>query len=179
MIFANDAPGLLYRVRQEHITIAGEGISVDNDGLSHDFNNVLSLVQEQMRDLSVAQKKRAALQATATVAEGCVAVTVDGQRMVTDTMIKESYYDEFDAADLGAYITAAAQQAAREIEHHAAALLAPLTQRRQEISSHAGLLRDAPGFQNLSALIESRSADGDDAAETPDEHTPYPTVRSS
>jgi DNA-binding protein YbaB len=144
---------------------------------------VLSLVQEQMQDLSVMQQKRSALAATATAADGTVEVTVDAQRMVTSTAIDESYLDEFEFADLGGYITSAAQAAAQEVERRAAALLAPLTERRKEISSLSGILVDAPDFQDVitglnppaPAAPEARRADeGDDGVE---EHSPYPTVR--
>jgi DNA-binding protein YbaB len=156
---------------------------VDNDAASHEFTHVLSLVQEQMRDLSAMQQKRAALTAKATAAEGTVEVTVDAQRMVAKTVIDESYLNEFDFADLGGYITSAAQEAAQEIERRSAALLVPLTQRRQEISSLSELVVDAPDFHDLisslnpspPATVDPRSGDGgDDGME---EDSPYPTVR--
>lgn len=128
---------------------------MSNDAASQDFSHVLSLVQEQMRDLSVMQQRRAALTATATAADGTVEITVDAQRMVTKTVIDESYLDEFELADLGGYITTAAQDAAREIERKSAGLLTPLTQRRQEISSFSGLVPDSPDFAELlSSLTE-------------------------
>jgi DNA-binding protein YbaB len=156
---------------------------VNNDDASHDLAQVLSLVQEQMQDLSVMQQKRAALIATATVAGGTVKVTVDAQRMVTSTVIDESYLDEFEFADLGGHITTAAQQAAQEIERRSAALLAPLTERRTQISSLSSLVVDAPDFQDLITGLNpagpagpeaGRAAEGDDGL---DEHSPYPTVR--
>lgn len=156
---------------------------MNNDAARHDFAHVLSLVQEQMQDLSVMQQKRSALAATATAADGTVEVTVDAQRMVTSTAIDESYLDEFEFADLGGYITTAAQAAAQEVERRAAALLAPLTERRKEISSLSGIVVDAPDFQDVisglnppaPAAPEARRADeGDDGVE---EHSPYPTVR--
>ncbi|BBX39883.1 YbaB/EbfC family nucleoid-associated protein [Mycobacterium simiae] len=154
---------------------------MSNDAASQDFSHVLSLVQEQMRDLSVMQQRRAALTATATAADGTVEITVDAQRMVTKTVIDESYLDEFELADLGGYITTAAQDAAREIERKSAGLLTPLTQRRQEISSFSGLVPDSPDFAELlSSLTEMapppiRSDDGGD--EGLDDQSSYPTVR--
>jgi DNA-binding protein YbaB len=156
---------------------------VNNDSMSHDFTHVLSLVQEQMRDLSVMQQKRAMLTATGTAADGAVEVTVDAQRTVTKTAIDESYLDEFELADLSAHITAAAQEAAQEIERQSAALLVPLTERRQEISSFSDLIVDAPDFQGLISNLhssgapaaDSRGVDaGDDGAE---DLSNYPTVR--
>ena len=156
---------------------------MNNDAASHDLTHVLSLVQEQMQDLSLMQQKRAALTATATAADKTVEVTVDAQRMVTSTVIDESYLDEFEFADLGGYITAAAQEAAQEIERQSAALLAPLTERRNEISSLSSLVVDAPDFHDLIAGLNPsapgapeprRADDGNDGLE---EHSPYPTVR--
>ena len=155
---------------------------MNNDDASQDFAHVLSLVQEQMQDLSVMQQKRAALTATATAADATVKVTVDAQRMVTSTVIDESYLDEFELAELGGYITSAAQDAAQEIERQSAALLAPLTERRNEISSLSSLVVDAPDFHDLITSLNPpaatpaprRADDGNDGLE---EHSPYPTVR--
>ncbi|ORJ61419.1 hypothetical protein B5M45_10055 [Mycobacterium simiae] len=153
---------------------------MSNDAASQDFSHVLSLVQEQMRDLSVMQQRRAALTATATAADGTVEITVDAQRMVTKTVIDESYLDEFELADLGGYITSAAQDAAREIERQSAGLLTSLTQRRQEISSFSGLVPDSPDFADLLSSLTAmappiRSDDGGD--EGLDDQSAYPIVR--
>ncbi|WP_445161756.1 YbaB/EbfC family nucleoid-associated protein [Mycobacterium sp. Dal123C01] len=156
---------------------------MSNDAASHEFAHVLSLVQGQMRDLSVMQQRRAALTATASAADGTVKITVDAQQVVTKTVIDESYLDEFELADLAGYITTAAQEAAQEVERQAAALLAPLTARRQEISSLSGLVTDAPDFSELISALHSpaqsvpaswRADDGDDGPEQP---SSFPTVR--
>jgi DNA-binding protein YbaB len=154
---------------------------VSNDAASQDFTNVLSLVEEQMRDLSVMQQRRAALTATATAADGTVEITVDAQRTVTKAVIDEAYLDEFELTDLGGYITTAAQEAAQQIEREAAALLAPLTERRQEISALSSLVGDAPDFGDLIGGLgslavppPSRADDGDEDLE---EQSPFPTVR--
>jgi DNA-binding protein YbaB len=160
-----------------------KGFEVNNDAADHDVAHVLSLVQEQMRDLSVMQQKRSELTAKGTAADGTVEVTVDAQRMVTKAVIDESYLDEFELADLGGYITTAAQQAAREIEQRAAALLAPLTKRRTEISSLSGLVADVPDFHDLITGLtspapgagEARGADERDDGTQESSH--YPTVR--
>lgn len=157
---------------------------MNNDAASQDFEHVLSLVQQQMRDLSVMQQKRAALTATASAADGTVQVTVDAQQMVTKTVIDESYLQEFEFAELAGHITTAAQQAAQQIERESAALLAPLTQRRHEISSLSSLVVDAPDFGDLITGLNSPAAvapapsRADDGDEGVDEHSPYPTVRN-
>jgi DNA-binding protein YbaB len=154
---------------------------VNNDAANDDLINVLALVQEQMQDLSVMQQRRAALTATAKGADGMVEITVDAQRMVTKTVIDEAYLDEFELADLGGHITTAAQQAAQEIERQSAALLAPLTERRQEISSLSGVVGDAPDFSDLMSSLTSfatpASSHADDGDDDPKEHSSFPTVR--
>jgi DNA-binding protein YbaB len=154
---------------------------VSNDDASQDFTHVLALVQEQMQGLSVMQERRAALTATVTAADGTVEITVDAQRTVTKTVVDETYLDEFELSDLGGYITTAAQQAAQEIDRQSAALLAPLTQRRQEISSLSGLVADAPDFGDLitglGSLAPPPASRPDDGGDDLEEHSPFPTVR--
>lgn len=148
-----------------------------NDAAEHDFEHVLSVVQQQMRELAVLQQRRSEITATATAAAGTVKITVDAQRMVINAAVDESYRDEFELADLGGHIVTAAQQAAAEIEERSAALLAPLTERRKEISS---LITNAPSFDDLltgpdnSALSATESVNGDDGR---DEVLRFPTVR--
>ena len=155
---------------------------MNNDAASQDFSQVLSLVQEQMQDLSLMQQKRAALTATATAADGTVEVTVDAQRMVTKTVIDESYLDEFEFTELAGHLTTAAQEAAHEIERQSAALLTPLTERRNEISSLSSLVVDAPDFHDLIAGLNppapaAPASRADDSDEGLEEHSPYPSVR--
>jgi DNA-binding protein YbaB len=156
---------------------------VDNDAARHDFANVLALVQDQMRDLSAMQQKRAALSAKATAADGTVEVTVDARCMVTEIVIDETYLDEFELAELGAHIVGAAQAAGQEIGRRATALTAPLSERRKAISALSGMV-DVPDFaevlSNLNASVpvvpdELRPTDrGDEGWE---DGPSFPTVR--
>jgi DNA-binding protein YbaB len=155
---------------------------VDNDQLRHDFTEVLALVQEQMREQSAVQHKRSALVAKAAAADGAVEVSVNAQRVVTAVVIDESYLDDFEFADLGGHIVEAARAAAGEIERRAAALLAPLAERRRAISALADIVVDAPDFGNaISALTSSATAldrrPSNDGGGGPEEHPPYRTVR--
>jgi DNA-binding protein YbaB len=156
---------------------------VDNDSLRHDLAEVMALAQEQMRELSAAQQQRIALSGTGTAADGLVEVTVDAQRMVTSTVIGESYLQEFELADLGGHITTAAQAAAQEVERRGAALFAPLAQRRQEFSAMSGRLVDAPEFGELLSLINpvGHTAPApprdDDGGEEWSEAPRFPTVK--
>lgn len=128
---------------------------MSNDAAQDEFEHVLALVQEQMRELTAMEEKRATLTATGTAADGTVEVTVDSQRMVISTVIDESYLEDFELADLGGYVTAAAQGAGVEIDRVAAGLLAPLTQRREELTSVVGSAVDVPDFAEMLSGIRS------------------------
>ncbi|WP_156748633.1 YbaB/EbfC family nucleoid-associated protein [Mycobacterium sp. 1465703.0] len=151
---------------------------MDSDGLRGELGHMFSLVQEQMREMVVMQQKQTALTATGTAADGMVKVSVDARRIVTKTVIDESYLDEFEFADLSGHITDAAQSAVQEIEQRSADLLAPLTERRQQISLMAGRSGDVPDFAGLLAGFNSSTADSPrDEGDGMEEHSTFPTVR--
>jgi DNA-binding protein YbaB len=156
---------------------------MNNDPLRHDIAEVMALAQDQMRELSVVQQQRMALSGTGTAADGLVEVTVDGQRMVTSTVIQDSYLQEFEFADLSGHITAAARAAAQEVERRGAALFAPVAQRRQAISVMSGRLVDAPNFNELMSRINPAAAAApnprheDDGDQDWTEDARYPTVK--
>jgi DNA-binding protein YbaB len=156
---------------------------MDNDAARHELSNVLALAELQMQELAVIEQKRSAIVATATAADGMVEVTVNAQRLVTSTVIDESYLNDFEFADLGGYVTTAAQKAGEEVERRSAALLAPMTQRRAEITSQSGSRVGMPDFQKLlSGLRSAVPADvssqaGDGAGADWEEGPSYPIVR--
>jgi DNA-binding protein YbaB len=155
---------------------------VISDSDPYDATHVVALVQEQLGELAAAQQRRSALTATATAANGAIEVTVDAQRMVTKTVVDESYLADFELADLGGHITTAAQAAARDIERQSAVLLAPLNQRRDEIASYSRPVEDLPSLQELMSVLnpptrataQPTDSGDDDWADGPH----YPTVRS-
>lgn len=147
---------------------------MDNDDARHELINALALVQEQFAELSAVEEARAALSATATRADGTVTVTVDADGVVTRTAVDEAYLDDHELSDLGWHITAAAQDAARDVEWKVAELLAPLAQRREEMPSLSDIVDGAPDIRHLlSPVVPARHHHGE---EEPDE---YPTVRSA
>ncbi|WP_197508062.1 MULTISPECIES: YbaB/EbfC family nucleoid-associated protein [unclassified Mycobacterium] len=156
---------------------------MDYDAAQNDIRRVLSLVEEQMRELSVMQQKQAALTGTGTAADGMVEVRVDARRIVTETVIDEAYLTEFEFGDLAGHITTAAQAAVEQIEQRAEALLAPLLERRQEITSLSTQAADAPEFRDfmagLSALAGQQPRRGGEGADGMEEQVRYPTVRNS
>src|SRR5262245_54089995 len=134
------------------------GDPVDNDAMRHEVEDVLALVQEQMRDLSAMHEKRSKLTAKATAADGAVVVTVDAHGVATDIVIDESYLTEFELAELGAHITGAARAAAQDVERQAAALLEPLTQRRAAIQALSDTAVDMPDLGEVLSHLNLRPA---------------------
>jgi DNA-binding protein YbaB len=157
---------------------------MDNDAARHNFTDVLALVQDQMRDLSDMQQKRSALSAKAKAADGTVEVSVDAQGMVTGVVIDDSYLDEFELADLGGHITGAAREAAQDVGGQAAALLEPLTRRRDSIRALSDVAVDVPelgdvlSHLNLPPSMPNRSARTVGGDEGWEGNSSYPSVRS-
>jgi len=156
---------------------------MNNDQLRNDMAEAMALAQDQMRALSAAQQQRMSLSGTGTAADGLVEVTVDAQRMVTSTVIQESYLQEFEFSDLSGHITTAARAAAEEVARRGTELFAPLAQRRQAISAMSGGLVDAPDFTELMSLINPDAPaahipqHADDGDEGWQEDPRFPTVK--
>ncbi|MDV3124017.1 YbaB/EbfC family nucleoid-associated protein [Mycobacterium sp. 21AC1] len=152
--------------------------TVDNDAARHDLLEVLALVQEQMTELADFEEKRAALSATATSADGTVVVTVNVDGLLTETAVSESYLDEYDLADLGGHLTAAAQAAVCDVERQAAELLAPLAERRAQVPALSEIVQGAPDIRDLVSPAGESAHGGaySDAQAASD--SDYPTVRS-
>jgi DNA-binding protein YbaB len=150
---------------------------VNNDAARHELEETLELVQEHLADLAIVEKKRAALSATATAADGTVVVTVDARGVVSETAVDDSYLDDYELADLGDFVTAAAQEAAGEVGRQSAELLAPLADRRARFPSLSDIVEGAPDIRDLVSHlhpVDGAQHFGDDG-ETPGD---YPTVRS-
>jgi DNA-binding protein YbaB len=153
---------------------------VDNDAARHELTEALALVQEHIADLAVVEKKRAALSATATAAGGAVVVTVNSQGVVSETAVHETYFDDYDLAELGIHITAAAQAAARDVETQTAELLAPLAERRAQFPSLSDIVDGAPDLRDLvphRGIDQEQHVAGDDGHDGEDTGD-YPIVRS-
>jgi DNA-binding protein YbaB len=151
---------------------------MDNDAARHELIDALALLREHMAELAILEQKRAALSATATVADGAVAVTVNARGVVSNTAIDESYFEDHDLADLGDDVTAAAQQAAGVVEMRSAELLAPLAQRRARFPSLSDVVDGAPDIRALLAHVHPDDKARPTADEREQEASPYPTVRS-
>lgn len=148
---------------------------MDNDAARHELIDALALVQEQFAELAAVEKAREDLFATAARADGTVTVTVNSDGVVVETAVSDSYLDEHELADLGRHITAAAQDATRDVERRIAELLAPLARRRAEMPSLSDIVDGAPDLRDLlSADVSVRVPHGH-GEEEPDD---FPTVRS-
>ncbi|HET6734015.1 YbaB/EbfC family nucleoid-associated protein [Mycobacterium sp.] len=152
---------------------------MDNDGARHELTEALALVQEHMADLAIVTKKRAALSATATAADGTVVVTVNAEGIVSETAVEEAYFEGHDVVELGRFITSAAQAAAGDLQRQTAELFAPLAERRARFPSLADVVDGAPDIRNLVPHVHDQTQhfagngdhDGDDTGF-------YPNVRS-
>lgn len=152
---------------------------MDTDGVRHELTDALALLQEHIAELAIVEKKRAALSATATVADGTVVVTVNAHGVVSDAAIDESYLDEHDLVELGGFVATAAQDAARAVERQAAQLLAPLAERRAQFPSLADIVDGAPDIRDL--LAHLHVADQGQSSARDDDHPEedaYPVVRN-
>jgi len=154
---------------------------MDNDALRHELTEVSAMVQEQMRKITFMQEKRAALSATGTSADGMVEVTVDAQRMVTQTVIDENYLSEFEFEDLAPHVTLAARAAVERIGEEAAALMEPLSGPRDAISAMAGIKAMPEFAEVLARARRAMSPHSPDSVRRDDpdfsEDSRFPTVR--
>ncbi|CAN5198329.1 hypothetical protein BH11ACT6_BH11ACT6_54530 [soil metagenome] len=152
-----------------------------NDAVRHEFEHVLALVQGQMKDLSDLQQRQSEIAATAAVADGTVEVTVNGQRMITKTVIDDAFLEDYELAELGGYVTRAAQTAAQEVERRSAALITPLNERRKAISEMAADVIDIPELPDIFSRLNAFSAGQSDSNSATDaggeEDSAFPTVR--
>ena len=152
---------------------------MDNDAARHELTEALALVQEHMADLAVVEKRLAALSATASAADGTVVVTVDARGVVSKTEVDESYLDDYQLADLGDFVTAAAQEAADEVGRRSAELLVPLAERRARFPSLSDVVDGAPDIRDLVSHLNSDDHPPQPTDEGGHEATSdYPTVRS-
>jgi DNA-binding protein YbaB len=152
---------------------------MDSDAARHELTEALALLQEHITELATVERKRAALTATAIAADGTVLVTVNAHGVVSNTVVDETYLDEFDLADLGGFVTAAAQDAAQEVQRQATRLLAPLAERRARFPSLADIVDGAPDIRDLLAHLDvakQAPPPGDDAHRG-EEASVYPIVR--
>ncbi|MGV0742984.1 YbaB/EbfC family nucleoid-associated protein [Mycolicibacterium sp. XJ870] len=154
---------------------------INNDGLRHQMTEVLALVSEQMADIQAVQREQAQLTAAAEAADGLVEVTVDAQGHVIETVIDESYLDEYELEELGGHVTSAAQSAAQLVAERAAALLVPIGERRAMLPALSDIVDGAPDLRDLTRAVFGH----DEAAEvvpSPEDdghgESAFPTVRS-
>ena len=152
---------------------------MDNDALRHELVEALALLQEHLAELATVEKRRAHLSASARVADGAVAVTVDARGVISETVVDESYLDAHDLSDLGKHVTVAAQAAARDVERRSVDLLAPLVRRRERFPSLSDVVPGAPDIRDLVFYaVDQTKRLADDGDYGAGETGFYPTVKS-
>lgn len=154
---------------------------MSNDALRHQMTEVLALVSEQMADIAAVQREQAQLTASAQEADGLVAVTVDARGHVIETVIDESYLDEYELEELGGHVTAAAQAAAQLVAQRSAALMMPIEERRKQFPSFSDFVDGAPDLRELTRAVFGTDDDVVQPGESEDDdrdETAFPTVRS-
>jgi DNA-binding protein YbaB len=109
----------------------------------------LARLRDQLADFAALRKKQAALEVSATAAEGRVVVTVNARGQVVKTLIDKSYLDDHDFDELGDHITEAAQTAARDAGGRVAEMLAPINERRQSFPSFSDILEGLPDLEDV------------------------------
>ncbi|WP_101951167.1 YbaB/EbfC family nucleoid-associated protein [Mycobacterium sp. 3519A] len=154
---------------------------MDIESTRHIATEVTALVQEQMQDLKKVTERRAALTAKGAAADGMVSVTLDANHTIIETVIDEDYLSDHELTDLGAHVTAAARQAAEQLNEAAAALLAPMVERRTAMSAAARMigLSDIEEMMSQMGLdLPTRGGVGPSADEDDGQHkNSYPVVR--
>lgn len=154
---------------------------MNNEARRHQLTEVLALVEEQMADIAEVQRKQAELTASAVAADGLVEVTVNAHGHLTNTVIDETYLEDFEFEELSGHITEAAQTAIRTVAARVAELMAPITERRQALPPLSTVVEGAPDLRDLtptpleSLVVAAPRADPDDNDGT--DESAYPTVR--
>lgn len=122
---------------------------MDNDAARERLGDVLAGLRDQLADYAELQKKQAALQIDAEVAEGTVVVTVNAQGQLVKTLIDNSFLDDHDFDDLGDYITEAAQTAAKDAGRRIREMLAPINERHATFPSLSDIVEGMPDPSDL------------------------------
>ncbi|MED5814294.1 YbaB/EbfC family nucleoid-associated protein [Mycolicibacterium sp. 050232] len=154
---------------------------MSNDALRHQMTEVLALVSEQMADIAAVQREQAQLTASAEEADGLVTVTVDARGHVIETVIDESYLEEYELEELGGHVTAAAQTAAQLVAQRAAALMMPIEERRKQFPSFSDFVDGAPDLREMTQAVFDHATAVPQPDSRPDhdgaDEAAFPTVR--
>ncbi|MDL9937739.1 YbaB/EbfC family nucleoid-associated protein [Gordonia sp. ABSL1-1] len=133
--------------------------------LGFDFHELVANAQEQVGRLMDAQRQRAALVASASVADRMVTVHVNAQGVVIKTEIDEDFLDDHDLDDLAGFITEAAQQAAADVARRGAELMKPVEEVAAGIPSLSEVVDGAPDLRDFIVSGEQISTAPPDAPE--------------
>ena len=118
---------------------------MSNERLANEMATVLGELQEQMRATAEVHRRRADLTATASRHDGRVTVTVDADGVLLDVAFSDTVDDLSDAA-IARAVTAATQQAAREVADRMRDMVQPLVNRREHWPALSDLLPGAMDY---------------------------------
>jgi DNA-binding protein YbaB len=126
------------------------GVAVlGDDAANQEVADLLARLQEQLADVAEMQKKRAALTASAQVADGTVEVTVDAGGRLVKAVIDKSYLDDHDLEDLGGFVGEAARLAAADVDGRVAEMLGPIGERHGLFPSFSDVVAGVPQLRDL------------------------------
>jgi DNA-binding protein YbaB len=151
---------------------------MSNDEAKDRLENVLSLFDEQMKDFATVTQKQASLTGVGTAADGSIEITVNGQQMITKTVIDESYLDDHEIAELGDHVTEAAQAASRDVRQKWSNLMEPMNRRREQMSGMTAGTSGVPGYQSMLDQLKSLTEPPrEQPATVGNEVSRFPTVK--
>ncbi|MQY27915.1 YbaB/EbfC family nucleoid-associated protein [Nocardia aurantia] len=120
-------------------------VPVDNDAAKSQLADLVDLVRGGFTELAQAQQDRARLTASAHAGGRRVTVTVNADGVVIETTFADDI-GELSFTEIAAAVTAAAQQAAERVRVAAAAIMAGVTRRQEQIPGFDELFPGTPDF---------------------------------
>ncbi|MGV9678507.1 YbaB/EbfC family nucleoid-associated protein [Nocardia sp. NPDC003482] len=137
---------------------------MSNEQLRNDMYTVLDGLRDQMNGIAEAQRRKSEMSARASIHDGRVVVTVDGDGIVTGVEFSDRI-DDLSDDEIAAAVTQAAQQAAAEIARRLRDLVRPLLDRRAQWPKLSDLL---PGSPDLPEHIPGHSRAPTSPPDAPD-----------
>jgi DNA-binding protein YbaB len=122
---------------------------MSNDTTRDRLCDVLGDFRDQLADISALQKKQAALEVDARVADDTVVVTVNARGQLIKIVIDNCYLDNHDFDELADHITEAAQTAAKDADRLVSEMLAPINARHAKFPSLSDIVEGLPEPRDL------------------------------
>lgn len=117
---------------------------MSNDATRERLRDAVVDFRDQLADISALQKKQAALEVDAHVADDTVVVTVNARGQLIKIIIDSSYLDSHDFDELADYITGASQTAAKDADRLVSEMLVPVNARHRKFPSFSDIVEGLP-----------------------------------